>query len=224
MKIFIVSILVLAVLIIIIFSSRLTITAQYVHKDRKDHFTVRIVALFGLVSKTFSLPVALEEKREEDALKKERQKVEQRERKPIFKKIRADAQIAKDFLRLLNDSKHTLRKFLKKTVVHEFSWVSTIGAGDAALTGKLFGAAWSIKGIVQMLVYRFLTVRCRPCYDVTALYYNRAISTEFICIFSFRVGDAILTAIQLLRYWKSGKSNAPSSLIFKTNKTAYQEE
>ena len=224
MKIFIVSLLVLVFLVIIIFISRLTITAHYVHSNRKDYFTVRIVALFGLVSKTFSLPETLLDKKAEDTLKKDRQQVEQREHQSIFKKIRADAQIVKDLLRLFNDSKHTLRKFLKKTVVHEFSWVSSIGAGDAALTGKLIGATWSIKGIVQMLVYQFFTVRCRPCFNVEGLYNNRMISTEFNCIFSIRVGDAILTAIQLLRYWKSGRTNTQASMLFKTNKTVYQEE
>jgi len=218
MKIFIVSLLVLAFLIIIIFISRLTITAQYVHKDQKDYFTVRIVALFGLVSKTYSIPESLLEK------KGEKQQMEKMSHKSIFEKIRDGAQNVKDFIHLFNSSKHVLRKFLKKTVVHEFSWVSTIGAGDAALTGKLIGAVWSMKGIVQMLVYQFLTVRCRPCFNVTGFYNNKVICTEFNCIFSIRVGDAILTAIQFLRYWKNGRSNAPSSLLFKTNKTVYQEE
>ena len=218
MKIFIVSLLVLAFLIIIIFISRLTITAQYVHKDQKDYFTVRIVALFGLVSKTYSIPESLLEK------KGEKQQMEKMSHKSIFEKIRDGAQNVKDFIHLFNSSKHVLRKFLKKTVVHEFSWVSTIGAGDAALTGKLIGAVWSMKGIVQMLVYQFLTVRCLPCFNVSGFYNNKVICTEFNCIFSIRVGDAILTAIQFLRYWKNGRSNAPSSLLFKTNKTVYQEE
>lgn len=223
MKIFIVSLLVLAFLIIIIFISRLTITAQYVHNNQKDYFTVRIVALYGLVSKTYSIPESLLEKKGDEE-KKEKQQMEEMRNKSIFEKIRDGAQNVKDFIHLFNSSKHVLRKFLKKMVVHEFSWVSTIGAGDAALTGKLIGAVWSMKGIVQMLVYQFLTVRCRPCFNVTGFYNNKVICTEFNCIFSIRVGDAILTAIQLLRYWKNGRSNAPSSMLFKTNKTVYQEE
>lgn len=219
MKIFIVSLLVLVFLVIIIFFSRLTITAHYVHNNQKNHLTVRIVALFGIVSKTFSIPGELQEKTEK-VVKKQIEEMEQ----SWFKKMKADAKMAKGFLHILNESKHTLRKFLKKTVVHELSWVSTIGTGDAALTGKLIGAAWSMKGIVQMLVYQFLTIRCHPRLDVTGFYNNKVISTEFNCIFSIRVGDAILTAVQILRYWKTGNSKKPSSLFIKNNKTVYQEE
>lgn len=223
MRIFIVSLLVLVFLVIIIFYSRLTITAHYVYNNRKDYMTVRIVALYGIVSKTLSMPGDLMEKKVEKAMKEDRRQTEEREQS-WFKRVKADAKTIKDILRLFNESKHTLRKFLKKTVVHELSWVSSIGAGDAALTGKLIGAAWSIKGIVQMLVYQFLTIRCRPRLDVTGFYNNKVIGTEFNCIFSIRVGDAILTAIRLLRYWKSVNSKAPSSIIIKTNKTVYQEE
>lgn len=217
MKIFIVSLFVLVFLVIIIFFSRLTITAHYVHNNQKDHLTVRIVALFGIVSKTWSIPGELKaEKAVEKQIKERGQS--------WFKKMKADAKMVKDFLHLLNESKHTLRKFLKKIIVHELSWVSMIGAGDAALTGKLIGAAWSIKGIVQMLVYQFLTIRCRPCLDVSGFYNHKVTSTEFHCIFSIRVGDAILTAVQILRYWKTGNSKKPSSLFIETNKTVYQEE
>lgn len=220
MKIFIVSLFVLVFLVIIIFFSRLTITAHYVHNNQKDHLTVRIVALFGIVSKTLSIPGELKKKKAEKAVKKQ---IKEREQS-WFKKMKADAKMVKDFLHLLNESKHTLRKFLKKTIVHELSWVSMIGAGDAALTGKIIGAAWSIKGIVQMLVYQFLTIRCRPCLDVSGFYNHKVTSTEFHCIFSIRVGDAILTAVQILRYWKTGNSKKPSSLFIETNKTVYQEE
>lgn len=224
MKIFIVSLSVLALFIIVLILSRLKITVQYVHENKKDYLTVRIVALFGLVSKTFVLPETFVDKEAEDTLKEERQEVEQKEKSSFLKKLKADAQVMEDWMRFFLESKHVLRGFLKKMIVHELFWNSTIGAGDAAMTGKLTGAAWSLKGIVPMLAYQFLTVRCQPLIHLESVFNRRIVQTEFRCIFSFRVGDAILTAIQLLRYWKRVNRRVPSSVSFKTNKTVYQEE
>ena len=38
--------------------------------------------------------------------------------------------------------------FLKKVNVTELEWHSTMGVGDAALTGMLTGALWTIKGSI----------------------------------------------------------------------------
>jgi len=216
MKIFIVSVIIFAVVLIAIFVSLLTITVHYVHENQKDKLIVRITAFFGLFSKTFTILPASESQK---GTKVKQQVEEKVNRTGFFKKIRTDLQVVKDLMHVLNNSKHDLRRFFKKTVVHEFVWTSSIGTMDASLTGKLIGAAWSIKGIVQTLVFQFLSVSCRPIFNVTP-YFNTTITyTEFRCIISIRVGDAILTAIQILRHWKSGKAKLPSSSLFENNKT-----
>ncbi|MBD3110470.1 DUF2953 domain-containing protein [Bacillus sp. AGMB 02131] len=224
MKIFIVSLFALILFIIVLVISRLTITAHYRHANKKDFITIRIVAMFGLLSKTFVIPETLLEKDAEGTLIEEECEAEWEEKSPFFKKLKAGVNVAIDWIRFFRLSKHTVRKFLKKTIVHDLSWQSIIGAGDAALTGKLAGVAWSVKGIVPMFAYQFMTVRCQPVIHLNPVFNSHIVQTEFRCIFSFRVGDAILTAIQLLRYWKRFGPRTPSSVSFKADKTVFQEE
>ena len=73
---------------------------------------------------------------------------------------------AEDLLNSLRDMKailehvvsfhRILRHFLKKVNVTQVEWHSTMGVGDAAITGMLTGALWAIKGsIIGMLSHYF---------------------------------------------------------------------
>ena len=108
-----------------------------------------------------------------------------------------------------------IRHFLKKVQVKQFEWNSRIGIGDAAHTGTLVGACWAIKGSIIGLLTTTLNFRVMPLITVTPDFQKERAETAILCILRFRIGQAILTGIKLLRYWKGSKAELLSDTLAK---------
>jgi hypothetical protein len=96
---------------------------------------------------------------------------------------------------------HTIGKgFLRKVKVKKFLWRSHLGTGDAASTGILAGYVWSVKGIVTGALSQYTKLIKPPELDVTPIFQGKITTTELECMFSFRIGQALLTGLKLFRY------------------------
>ncbi|WP_042345343.1 DUF2953 domain-containing protein [Bacillus massiliigorillae] len=221
MKIVLFIILILIVLLICILLSKITIRVHYYHGNDNDQLKVIIKALFGIVSKKIDVPVIKVQKDSTSVVIKERTESntnKEKEKKRInIEDIMNSFHDTREMIQHVKDAYPILKKFFKKVGVHQFQWQSAIGTKDAALTAKITGVIWGIKGIVQACVYKYLSVQCQPSYQVTP-YFNRGLSaTEFRCILSVRIGYAILTAFKLIRHWRGGKLHLKSSTFQKQN-------
>ncbi|MFD3445304.1 DUF2953 domain-containing protein [Microbacteriaceae bacterium 4G12] len=111
-----------------------------------------------------------------------------------------------DFIKTIEDI-HTMSKaFLHKVKVRELKWTSHFGTGDAASTGMIAGLIWTIKGMLVGLVSNYMKVTKRPELNVNPIFQGEAIVTHLECLVSFRVGQALVLTIALLRYLRKNHS------------------
>lgn len=189
---------------------------HYYHGNDNDQLKVSIKALFGLFTKKIDIPVIKVSKDSTSLVYKEK-KMDAKNNEDISnKKITLEELISsyknmKELIKHINNANPIIKRFLRRIVIHQFVWHSAVGTKDAALTGKVTGVAWGIKGLIQMVIYRFFSVKCNLEYSITP-HFDRSLSvTDFHCILKVRIGHAILTALKLLRHWKGGKVNLSTS-------------
>ena len=117
-----------------------------------------------------------------------------------------------------------LRNFLKKVRVTKLEWYTAVGTGDAALTGMLTGAIWTVKGsIIGLISHYFLHSKSVPVMSVQPYFQMKVAQTTFKCMLQFRIGHAIVAGIKIIKFWKGGlpkfKSKPLSALSHSRDKT-----
>jgi hypothetical protein len=108
-----------------------------------------------------------------------------------------------------------VRRFLKKVSIHKLEWHTTFGIGDAAITGVLVGAGWAIKGSILGIISQYMMLKTTPRITITPLFLQTLSHTKLTCMISFRIGNAILAGLRIVKYWKGGRpsvKNGPSFL------------
>jgi hypothetical protein len=84
-------------------------------------------------------------------------------------------------------------------------WNSMIGIGDAARTGTLVGALWIVKGSIIGVISNYIRLKEMPKLSITPNFQQAISQTRFSCMIQFRIGNAMLAGIKLVKYWKGGK-------------------
>ncbi len=210
----------LLVLVMVILITKIKVKIRYQHIRENDEFIIKLSAWFGLLRYTIHVPVinvdldSASIKLKENTGKSDQSKIEK------DKRITPESIIdfMKNMQRLLEQVvglHKIIRHFFKKVQVKQFEWHSRIGLGDAAHTGALVGACWAIKGSIIGLLTSTLHFRVRPLLTITPDFQENSADTTIICILRFRIGQAILTGIKLLRYWKGSKAKLITGSLVK---------
>jgi hypothetical protein len=206
--------LLLFLLFLLIIFTKLTVTLDLNHIGDNDQFNIKFRAWFGLLRYTINIPLVKIDKDEPKLIVKQEQKMGS-EKEDNKVKETEDKVTPEDALNGLSDIKeiaqhivglHTIiRKFLRKIRIKKLEWHSQFGIGDAAHTGLLTGAAWTIKGGVIGLLSRYMKLQTTPVVTITPEFNQFCSRTKLQCIFQFRIGQAILAGIQFIKYWKGGR-------------------
>lgn len=208
MKWLFIVLIILLLLILLIIISKITILLSYHHIKDDDQLTIKFRIWFGLIRYTISVPVIkIDDDSPEIVYKKEsgaegKQKVE-------TKDVTAD-----NFVTSLKDSKELLqhvvsfnkivRHFLRKVSIKKLKWHSVIGVGDAAHTASITGVLWSVKGSLIALLSHYFRLKEMPALAITPNFQRLDIQTHLECMIQFRIGNAMLAGIKLVKYWKGG--------------------
>lgn len=200
---------VIFMLILLLCVMKLKIYISYSHNGEDDELTLQVRTLFGLLRFTRKIPllaiddespaVVFEEQDESALFKKEKKE------KFTLRRFLDDIRLFQRFLKHVIGFHTIVRKWMARVSMHDFSWSTTIGTGDAALTGSVSGMLWGIKGNILGIVSNYLRMRNRPVIDITPDFQQIVVKTTFSCMVSFRLGYAILAGIKVLRHWKKGK-------------------
>jgi hypothetical protein len=206
--------------IIVLIFSKLHVKLFFSHTQDNDVLSIRLrlwffrytikVPLIRIDKESNSIVVA----HEEQAGKKEKEK------EASSKQFTPD-----DILNGFKDSKEILehivsfhkivKRFLKKVSIHKLEWDTTFGIGDAAMTGILVGSGWAIKGGILGIVSQYMILKATPRITITPLFLQTLSHTKFTCMISFRIGNAILAGLRIVKFWKGGRpsiKNGPSFL------------
>ncbi|WP_409289784.1 DUF2953 domain-containing protein [Peribacillus sp. SCS-37] len=109
--------------------------------------------------------------------------------------------IGKIFFSEENKMPGILKKFLKKVKIRKFDWQTVIGTGNAAHTAVLTGAVYGIKSTITGVLTHYLLVEEMPHYKIEPVYQGEYSRTSLLCILEFKIGNAILTGLLILREW-----------------------
>lgn len=198
---------ILLFLFLLILLTKITIYLNYHHYKDDDHLKIELQAWFGLIRYKKTIPIIkIDEDSPSLVVKGKNEKGT----------IDSDNKItAHDMLNNLNKFQEILdhvfqlhrivKKFLKKVSLNKFEWYTVIGVGDAAYTGTITGAIWTIKGSIAALFCQYFRVKEMPRLMVQPNFQQVITQTELVCMFQFRIGNAMLAGIKLVKFWKGGR-------------------
>lgn len=210
-------------LLLLIIFSKLTIHINFFHHNDNDELKVELRIWFGLIKYKMNIPlIKIDDNSPSLVVKGNTQLGDSSEKNSTVEQITQDDIItkltnAKEIIQHVFKMNVIVSKFLKRIVIKHFEWHTLVGLGDAAHTGIITGALWSIKGGIIGILSNFMRLKKMPILSVTPHFQLAIIQTRITCIFQFRIGYAILAGLKLIKFWKGGRPN------FKTN-AAYSKE
>ena len=212
--------LLLIALLVLIIITKIKVVFRYQHAHTNDELVLKLSAWFGLLRYTVKVPViqvdadsASVKVKEEQGTSDETKQEENMRFTP--KELIHFLQDIKSMLEHVVNFHKIVRKFLRKVQVKQFEWCSVVGMGDAAHTGVAVGGCWTLKSAIIGLLTNYLHFRVMPIYSITPDFQNHRAEIYISCIFQFRIGQAILTGIKMLRYWKGSKVKFKSKTLAK---------
>jgi hypothetical protein len=203
---------ILLFLFVLIILTRVSVFFNYHHKKDDDHLQIEFRAWFGLIryKRVFPL-VKVDEESSSIILKGEKELGGETTEKDVTK-ITAD-----DILQRYRNVKELaervfnlviiVKKFFNKVSVKKFEWYSMIGVGDAPNTGIATGALWVIKGSIIGVISRYFNMKSTPKVMIHPNFQQFITETKISCMFQFRIGNAILAGIKLVKFWKGSQPN-----------------
>ncbi len=158
-------------LIVSIFLTKLKVSIHYFHFQDDDSLKIEFKAWLGLIKYKLNIPlIKVDDNSPTIVIKEEVQSGTTEE----TKKKNTIQYSAEDLLNSVRDIKailkhvvsfhRILRHFLKKVNVTELEWHSMMGVGDAASTGMLTGALWTIKGSIIGIFSHYFRLLDNPEY------------------------------------------------------------
>lgn len=206
-----ISLFVLLFLLFLVLFTKIKVFIHYYHGQDNDDLKIKFKGLFGLVQYKINIPVIKIDDNSPSVIVKE--KVEtganETDKKKETKQFSADDLVnylhnMKELLAHVIGLQKILRNFLSKVSVKNIEWHSRVGVRDAAYTGMITGALWTVKGSLLGLISSYMKVSMIPQITVTPVF-NAAISQTMLkCMIQFRIGHAILAGIKIIRFWKGG--------------------
>lgn len=218
MEYFIIALLVISLILLLLFLTRVRINFRYARIGRNDELVIKVCLLKGILCYRFKLPfVKIEKKRNGLVMKvrallegKRGRELKKEEEEMHLPELGTLMRMFSNFLNLLIMYLPIIRCLLEKTQIRKLSWRTEIGAGDPFYTGIAAGAAWSLKGALLSAFYRQLSSGAvMPEVAVRPNFVNSCFNTAFECIFEIRIGHIMLTGIKalLLRFKRPKKTN-----------------
>ncbi|MFC4321089.1 DUF2953 domain-containing protein [Litchfieldia salsa] len=208
--VFIIFLVIIAILFLIIIS-KLTVLIQINHSPKSQDVRIKLSTWLGLIRYTIHIPLmkldddsasVVVKHEEKSNLKKENAKNKSEKFSPdeIIRAIKDSEKIIEHVANL----HRIIKKFFKKVTISKLEWHSVFGIGDAAHTGIFVGLGWSVKGCLLGVISQYMRLKGQPHITITPLFQQLNSETKFECMFHFRVGNAMLAGIRLVKYWKGG--------------------
>jgi hypothetical protein len=209
-----ISLFILFILLLIILFTKLTIFINYYHHNDNDDLKIEF-KVWGIVKYKLNVPlIKIDDNSPSLVIKGNTQMGEAPENQSETK---AKQIVPDDVINNLKNVKEIIqhvvsmhvivRKFMRKVSVKQFEWHSLVGVGDAAHTGMISGALWTLKGSILGIVSHYIKLKEMPNLSVTPHFQFTIIQTRLSCIFQFRIGHAILAGLKLIKFWKGGRPN-----------------
>lgn len=193
----------LVVLLILLYLMPVTLSIEFKRNKEDDNITIGVRTLYGLLKLKSEIPFL------ELILKNGRPAVKYKVELADSKRSRLFARFTKlftiteggDILKLFRAYGKrilsALNYMLSKTEIRNFDLKFTLGTGDAASTGILYGAVWIFIGGMMSLTRSCIYVS-RPRIVVVPIFNRAELHVDFSCIIRMRTGHIINTGIRVI--------------------------
>ncbi|TSB48059.1 DUF2953 domain-containing protein [Alkalicoccobacillus porphyridii] len=180
---------------------KVSVYVAYIHKKQTAKISIHILSftVYTLnipVIKTGEKGVVVEEK------EKTMNNTNQKKKRLGLVDLLYSYQTVQEWLTFLQRLHKQVKPIFKHIHVHTLEWKTEFGIGDAPLTAQITGYIWTGKSLVIGIISHYAKVLQLPFIQVAPLYQQNLVHTEFSCMFSFRVGQAIHAGITVLRHWR----------------------
>ncbi|MDA3129804.1 DUF2953 domain-containing protein [Aliibacillus thermotolerans] len=131
------------------------------------------------------------------------------------KEMKAQIQTFHMWVKHIQSFRPVVKNFLRKITVKHWKWSSSLGTGDAALTGMMAGGLWSVKYMANAVLATFLRMDTSPDFSIQPFFQKKIFDFHLSCMVSFRLGHAVIAGYKLWRQlrgnvwqlWKQTKWN-----------------
>lgn len=104
-----------------------------------------------------------------------------------------DLSYAEQFLSYFGKRKYSL---IKRCYVQSLDWQTDIGVGEAYTTSILTGVIWTFKGTILALMDTYVKDYNKPQLKITPHFNTCKLETNFDCMISIGLGQAILRTLK----------------------------
>lgn len=203
--------------------TKIKVYINYQHHNDDDHLKIQFKVWFGLIKFKREFPlIKIDDNSPTIVVKQKNPETkqdssEQKNKKQFsYEDLLNNLRNMKELITSVVSLHIIVQKFLKKIAVKKLEWHTVIGIGDAASTGMIAGAIWTVKGGLVGLISHFLKLQAVPNITITPQFQHAVSQIAFSCMIQFRIGHAMLAGIKILKYWKGGKPrfrNKPLSAL-----------
>lgn len=99
----------------------------------------------------------------------------------------------------------SVKFFLKPWIIKSFSWKTSFGTGDAAVTGIAAGVLWSAKFLFWKELTSLFNVQTQPVMNVCPDFNSSKLEVEIDGIFASPLGNIIIASIRAWRNLRACK-------------------
>ena len=190
MVIFLIVALIIIILGIMTFHSRITIGTAFTMENMVCS-VVATIYLFGKIPVKKLTLYPPQTKRKKDKARKVRKKRD---------------------IKQLKQAAYVLKKlFFKSFVLNDFKLYVRVGTGDAAQTAVIYGLLWTLAGFIPEFVFTKFKVKNREI-KIETDFKEKVWKVNFNCIFSLKIVNIIAMVIELLiKIRKGGDAGVRSS-------------
>lgn len=178
------------ILAILLLTSKVYIHIHYVYSQADHHIYVKFRFLkITLFQREITLDGVAGDIHMDDILQFIESIIREREVGKKMKNIWKELQVLKEEMKLI----------IRTVVFQEFCWKTNIGVQDAMTTGIAAGALWAVKGTAVGLVYQPSPFKRNPEIAVYPSFQQQVFRTDFSCMVSVKLGQAIRVTNKLLK-------------------------
>lgn len=207
-------------LLVIILITRLTIIFDLYHGNDNDHIKLEFRIWFGIIKYKKEIPLIKVDDNSPTLVYKEKTKTGKNEnttQDDVYQFTSSELQNSmydtEKILKHVVKLHRIVRNFLRKVSVKQLEWQTAIGVGDAAFTGMATGGIWAIKGSIIGIISHYMKLKEGPKVNVVPFFKHTISQTRFKCIFQFRIGQAMLAGVKMIKYWKGGRPQFKSKRL-----------
>ncbi|WP_456277995.1 DUF2953 domain-containing protein [Bacillus sp. AK128] len=193
----------------ILFLSTLHIKINYQHAQDNDQLSIMLRLWF--IRYTIKVPLVKVDKESKSIVFKQEsqtgtpnQEHDKKQKKITPNEMLNSFENVKEILHHVVGLHRVVKAFLRTISIHKLEWHTNFGFGDAALTGMLVGAGWTIKGSIIGILSQYMLLKTNPTLSITPYFQQTFSHTKLTCMLSFRIGNAILAGLRIVKFWKGG--------------------